>query len=100
MCSCLGASDDFIKIVKSEIVNFVWNGKKPEIKYHTLIGNYEQGGLKFLDFDCIIKASLFKWAKRLMDDNVIYWKAFPLIKLQKIGGIECVRENFNYKKIT
>jgi len=90
VCSNLGASEAFIKLVKSEVVNFVWNGKKTKNKYKTVIGCYNDGGLKLPDFGSIIKGSLFKWVTRLMNHTYQYWKVLPLRKLKNIGGIDCI----------
>ena len=37
----------FIDNIKSIIRSFVWNNRKPKLKYNTIIGDYFQGGLKF-----------------------------------------------------
>jgi len=99
ICTKTGVKESFIKEVKSEVAKFVWNGKKPKIKYNTLIGNYEVGGLKLPDFESMIKASHFKWATKLLDNTYSYWKVLPLRKLRSIGGPECIRENFDCTKI-
>lgn len=99
VCTKLGAKDEFINRVKDEIIKFVWNGKKAKVKYNTLIGPYSNGGLKLPDFHSIIKASMCKWAVRLLDNTKRTWKIIPLQKLKKIGGIKCIRENFAVSRI-
>jgi hypothetical protein len=55
-CSKTGVRESFVKLVKSKVAKFVWNNKKPKIKYKTLIGNYEAGGINYLIFKaCFIK---------------------------------------------
>jgi len=91
VCSKTGVSESFIKLVKSEVVNFIWNGRKAKIKYNTLIGTREEGGpLKLPDFGSMVKSSLFKWAVRLLDGGSKYWKVLPMTKLETIGGINCM----------
>jgi hypothetical protein len=99
VCTKLGANENFVKRVKDEAVNFIWNGRKPKIKYNTLIGKYNDGGLKLLDFGSMIKASMVRWVSRLADKTNSYWKSLPLKKLKTLGGIECVCENFDSGKI-
>ena len=43
---------------------FIWGGKRPKIKHCTLIGEYEEGGLKDLDIEAKFSALKFLWIKK------------------------------------
>lgn len=47
VCSKIYVPDCFISKVKNVITDFIWNGDKPKIKYDTLIGTYNKGGLTY-----------------------------------------------------
>ena len=55
----------YIKEVKTLVLNFLWNNKKPKIKYNVLVQNTNQGGLKLTDFECKVSSLKINWVKRL-----------------------------------
>ena len=65
VCSKSFVPDYFIRKVKNVIQDFIWNGKKPKIKYDTLIGSYFKGGINLPDFKSSIKANRVKWALKI-----------------------------------
>ena len=67
----------FVKNVTSKMYKYIWNGKPDKIKRNTLIGNIEQGGLKMIDFENMVKAQKLMWIKRIYSDDQPSWKAFP-----------------------
>lgn len=84
---CVFENSDFVKIIKSTIKDFVWNGKKPKIKYNTLIGDYCAGGLKLPDFDSVLKANRVKRAVNLIySDESNMSTTIPSLYLESIGG--------------
>ena len=98
VCSVLHVPCDFIKIVESTIQDFIWNGKKPKIKQSTLIGNYDDGGLKLPDFQSSLKANRAKWAIKLFQPNEKDNENIRLILskyLYRIGGVDHVKGNFD-----
>ena len=90
----------FISKVKNVITDFIWNGKKPKIKYDTLIGNCDNGGINLPDFESQIKANRVKWALNPLDENYVKaWKSFPMQHLASIGGTEAIGTNFDKERI-
>ena len=86
VCSKIFVPDYFISKVKNAITDFIWNGKKPKIKYDTLIGSYDKGGINPPDFESSIKANRVKWALNLLDeDNHKTWKTIPLQHLASVA---------------
>ena len=56
----------FIKKVEASFMEFLWDGKPSKIKKTTIIGELNQGGLKFPHVESIIKALKLSWVKRLL----------------------------------
>ena len=99
-CSKIFVPDYFISKVKNVITDFIWNGKKPKIKYDTLIGNCDNGGINLPDFESQIKANRVKWALNLLDENYVKaWKSFPMQHLASIGGTKAIGTNFDKERI-
>ncbi|RUA06576.1 MAG: hypothetical protein DSY43_01730, partial [Gammaproteobacteria bacterium] len=90
----------YVKKVKDEILKFLWNGKKSKVKYTTLIGEFNQGGIRLPDFESIIKANRASWAIKLMNTMDGYWKSFAKMHFHSIGGINILGENFDSSILT
>ena len=100
VCSKIFVPDYFISKAKNVITDFIWNGKKPKIKYDTLIGSYGKGGINLPDFESSIKANRVKWALNLLDeDNHKTWKTIPLQHLASVGGTKALGVNFDKGRI-
>ena len=77
----------FSAMVKQAIAQFVWN-KKAKIKYRTMIGLKEQGGLDMPDFQIINEALKVVWVRRLSDSNgTASWSHIALSYLKPVGGL-------------
>ncbi len=63
------------KEVKHIITDFLWDGKPAKIAYNTLIQDIKKGGLKLVDFEMKVKSLKISWIKRLIDKDIIKWKA-------------------------
>lgn len=99
VCSKIYVPTTFVKKVKTELLRFFWNGKKAKVKYRTIIGEYDQGGLKLPDFESLIITQRIKWAQKFLDEGKNYWKVIPRKYIEEIGGTSCIDENFDCKKI-
>ena len=84
--SVLSILDDIISKVKSMLYKFVWDNKPDKIKRNTLIGDYNQGGLKMPDIKSLITALLAKYAYRLTNHSLEKWTILPSYFLQSYGG--------------
>ena len=84
-------------MVNQAITQFVWN-TKAKIKYRTMIGPKELGGLNMPDFQIINEALKVVWARRLSDSNgTASWSHIPLSYLQPVGGLFLLQCNFDLK---
>ena len=98
ICNMLWIPDEFIKRVKQRIADFIWNGRKPKIKFSTLINDYDKGGLKLPDLESMIKTFRVEWMIRLITEQPI-WAPFLEAKLNSVGGIHYLRTNFDVSAI-
>ena len=65
----------------------------------SVINEYEEGGLKMIDLDSMIKSLRLAWLKRIFNGNNGTWKSYLQYLLEPMGG--CFFLNCNYdKKIT
>ena len=58
----------FFKLCKQRILEFIWGGKTPKIKYSKIIQDYSKGGLKLVDLETKNSALKCKWVKHLQDN--------------------------------
>ena len=65
---------DFISEVKSVMVNFVWNGKRPKVKYNILIQDKCDGGVGLPNLEARLTAQRLMWVKRLFCTDGKPWK--------------------------
>ena len=77
VCGNLGVPEWFTKGANTAMFNFLWSGKNDKIKRKTIVAPIEEGGLKMIDLEAMIKAQKVMWVKRLLDENFASWKAFP-----------------------
>ena len=55
--------DDVIREANRIIFKFLWKGRD-RVKRNVVINSYENGGLKVLDFDTIVKSLRLTWLRR------------------------------------
>ena len=72
------SSVQYISGVVEEIskiqTDIILRGKRPKIKHSSLIGNFENSGLKDIDIESKLKALKLSWTKRLLDSSFPPWK--------------------------
>ena len=70
--------------VKRKILEFIWNTKRPKVKYQILIKDYDNGGIKLPDIELSLQTQRVLWAKILLtgDDNV--FKLTPRLYLKNL----------------
>ena len=75
---------DDLNVIKKD---FNWRGRKPKIKHTSLIGDYNEGGMKDIDMKAKLESLQIKWVKRLTNNNFHSWKIIPNILLNDVGGV-------------
>ena len=76
---------------------FIWNGKTSKVKHTTLISNYEDGGLKYIDIKSKLKSLHLSWIKRLYNQNVHPWENIPLKLIEQNFGQNILYSNVMIK---
>jgi hypothetical protein len=78
---------------KEIIVNFIWDGKPPKVKYKAIINDIPNGGLKLQDLETKVKALQLKWVQNL--NNINYtaaWKEYVATKFKNSPNKETIVE--------
>ena len=69
------------------VFHFLWNGKDKVIRCSTF-APYEQGGLRMIDCEAMIKALRLSWLKRITDEDPSgFWKCYLNYLLENEGGL-------------
>ena len=63
------APDNFIQSAKEMFENFLWSNKQARVKNDVMYNDYDQGGLRMPNLNCIITAQKINWIKRLLDNK-------------------------------
>ena len=95
ICNVIVPPKHVILNVKRKILEFIWNTKRPNVKYQILIQDYDNGGIKLPGIELRLQTQRVLWAKRLLtgDDNV--FKLIPRLYLKSIGGLKHITYNFD-----
>ena len=94
---CPNLSNKIHRHGKAKNYTIVWN-KKVKIKYRTMIGPKEQGGLDTPDFQIITETLQVVWVRRLSDSNgTASWSHMYISYLQPVGGLFLLQCNFDLK---
>ena len=74
--SVISTLSEVIKEFINLLVHFLWNGKDKVIRSSTY-APYEQGGLKVIDYETMIKALRLSWLMQITDeDSSGFWKSY------------------------
>jgi hypothetical protein len=97
--SCVSTPQWVIARYKEIITNFIWNNKPPKVKYTTMIGKIEDGGLNLQDLESKIRATKINWIKKLADENYkAPWKAnveqYFKDSIQEVVKHNCTKEDY------
>ena len=68
------------------LFKFLWKGTDKVISLST-INEYENGGLKMIDLESMIKSLQLAWLKRIFGKNDGAWKSYLCVSLQCFGGL-------------
>lgn len=74
-----------IKEVNTLIFNLIWKNK--HIKKADMIKNYEQGGIKAIDFETVNGVLKLSWLQSFLRCSEDIWFSLPRFIFKKLGGI-------------
>ena len=84
----ISTPSEVIKEFNNLVFHFFWNGKDKVIRSSTF-APYEQGGLRMIDYETMIKALRLSWLKRITDEDssASFWKCYLNYLLENEGGL-------------
>jgi len=85
-----------IKEVNKIIYKFLWRGPDRVIR-SAVINDYENGVLKVLDFETLMKSLRLAWLKRLFNEVHVGWKCYLWYLLKSVGGVFLLQCHFDPK---
>ena len=77
--------DSYLKEIESCCFKYIWEGKNDKVKRNTLIGEYQKGGLRMIDFDSYFAALKASWVSKLTTTNMPNWKIIPTKYFNNLG---------------
>ena len=86
-----------LKRIKQLIVDFIWNGRRPKIKYNSLFGPHDKGGINLPDIYLKIKTQRIKWVQKMLQNNLDKWKIIPLHYITEVIDTKFICSNFDIK---
>ena len=78
------------------VYKFLWRGPDRVIR-SAVISDYENGGLKVLDFETLVKSLRLAWLKRLFNEEAAGWKCYLRYLLKSFGGVFLLQRDFDPK---
>ena len=93
VCSVLPTPKELVKELNQLLFKFLWNGTD-KVTRASVINEYEEGGLKMIDLDSMIKSLRLAWLKWIFNGNDGTWKSYLQYLLEPMGG--CFFLNCNY----
>ena len=71
----------------------MWNGGVAKIAYHSLIGDFKQGGIKYKDIDATVKSLSLKFIQRLLSNQATNSTCLPRYWLMDLFKIPTEGKN-------
>ena len=91
---------EVIKEFNSLVFRFLWNGNDKVIRLSTY-APYDQGGLKMLDYENMVKALRLSWFKRIVDPDYFgFWKSYLDHLLVYERGLFLIQCNYDINRLT
>ena len=82
--SCI-VPNKYIKEIESCCFKYIWEGKNDKVKRNTLIGEYQKGGLKMVDFDSYFTSLKASWVSKFNSTTMPNWKIIPTKYFNNLG---------------
>ena len=84
VCSILPTPKEVVSELNRLLFKFLWNGVD-KVTRVSAINDYERGGLKMIDVDCMIRSLRLGWLQRVFNDSSATWKRYFLYLLEHVG---------------
>ena len=96
--SLLPTPSNIIKQVNHIIFSFLWRGKD-KTRRLSAINTLEEGGIKMIDIESMIKALRLAWLKRIFNNNDSSWKFYLIHLLIQLGDLLIFECNYAMKEL-
>ena len=96
--SLLSTPSNIIKQVHHIIFSFLWKGKD-KTTWLSAINTLEEGGIKMIDIESMIKALRLAWLNRIFNNNNSTWKFYLIHLLKQLGDLLIFECNYAIKDL-
>ena len=96
VCSVLPTPNELVKQLNQLLFKFLWNGTD-KVTRVSVINEYEEGGFKMINLDCMIKSLRLAWLKRIFEGQNGTWKTYLQHLLEPMGGFFFLNCNYDIK---
>ena len=93
ICSLLPTPKEVVNELNQLLFKLLWKGTD-KVTRASVINVYEEGGLKMIDMDCMIKSLRLAWLKRFLDGSNATCKRYLVYQLEPLGGLFFLNCNF------
>jgi len=87
---------EIIQELNRILFKFPWKGTDKVTRLF-MINKYENGGLKMLDLESMVKSLRLAWLKRIFGENDGAWKSYLRVSLKPYGGLFLFYCNYDIK---
>ena len=94
--SLLPAPKEIVQELNRILFKFLWKGTDKVTRLST-INEYENGGLKMIDLESMVKSLRLAWLKRIFGENDGAWKSYLRASLKRYGGLFLFYCNYDIK---
>ena len=81
------------------LFKFLWKGVD-KVTRASVINEYEEGGLRMVDLECMVKSLRLAWLKRIFSGTNGTWKSYLQHILSSVGGLFFFNCNYNISDYT
>ena len=99
VCSILPTPNELLKELNKILFKFLWKGVD-KVTRASVINEYEEGGLRMVDLECMVKSLRLAWLKRIFSGTNGTWKSYLQHILSSVGGLFFFNCNYNISDYT
>ena len=100
VCSIIPTHNKLLKELNKIMFKFLWKGVY-EVTRASVINKYEEGGLRMVDLECMVKSLRLAWLKRIFSGTINgTWKSYLQHILSSVGGLFFFNCNYNISDYT
>ena len=86
ICSIPPTPKELLKELNKILLKFLWKGVD-KVTRVSVINEYEEGGVRMVDLECMVKSLRLAWLKRIFSGTNGTWKNYLQHILSSVGGL-------------